>query len=145
MAITEANTLTLQEEEITEDKYKDFLVRVKGLYSFKKETKDLIDFSYYDILNKKNLPKFDLVIMRDVLSYFNEENFSKVIENINENVVHGTYFLVGDNELLENSNSLEQFFKVQRQKSAEHISLYKIVKQNNFEKDDVSSLANDNI
>jgi purine-binding chemotaxis protein CheW len=99
MAISQAPNMLFEMDEIP-DYYHDFLVKGKSGYSFNSAIKDSIVFEYHDVLNENPLPSMDIILARDVLSYFSEQNQTKLIEGFAEKLKSQGVVILGRNEEL---------------------------------------------
>ncbi len=71
-------------------------------YQFVKAVKDLILFEYHDILHGTPLPELDIILARDVLSFYNQTVQEKLVTQFQEKLTGGGLLIVGDNEVLKN-------------------------------------------
>jgi purine-binding chemotaxis protein CheW len=83
MAISQAPNMVFDLEEAP--KYcQAFMVQGKNGYSFNPEIKDAIVFEYHDVLNENTLPNLDIILARDIMSYFPVADQNKLIDDFNE-------------------------------------------------------------
>jgi purine-binding chemotaxis protein CheW len=99
MAISQAPNMVYEKEEIP-DYCQDFIVKGKNGYSFIPAIKDAIIFEYHDVLNENSLPPLDIILVRDVLSYFTEQEQNKLIESFGERLKSSGLVILGKNEEL---------------------------------------------
>ena len=78
--------------------YEKFLVDGSRGKQFTKEIKDAILFEYHDISHDNTLPKLDMVVMRDTVSYIVPERQQHVFNVIEEVMKPGGILLLGTNE-----------------------------------------------
>ncbi|MDR2923678.1 MAG: chemotaxis protein CheW [Treponema sp.] len=103
MAISQAPNMTYEMNELP-DYCHEFVVKGKSGYSFVPAIKDAVIFEYHDVLNENPLPSLDIILARDVLSYFNEQDQSKVIESFAEKLKDSGLVILGKNEELSGVN-----------------------------------------
>jgi purine-binding chemotaxis protein CheW len=103
MAISQAPNMVYEMDEIP-DYCHDFIVKGKNGYTFSPAIKDLIVFEYHDVLNENPLPPLDVILARDVLSYFEEQEQNKVIESLIEKLKDPGLVILGKNEGLSEVN-----------------------------------------
>jgi purine-binding chemotaxis protein CheW len=97
MAISQAPNMVYTQEEIP-DYCHDYIVKGNNGYTFAPAIKDAIVFEYHDVLNENSLPKLDIILARDVLSYLTEQEQNKVIESFAEKVRNQGIAIIGRNE-----------------------------------------------
>jgi purine-binding chemotaxis protein CheW len=97
MAISQAPNMVYTQQEIP-DYYHDFIVKGNNGYTFIPAIKDAIVFEYHDVLNENSLPKLDIILARDVLSYLTEQEQNKVLESFSEKVKNQGLAILGKNE-----------------------------------------------
>jgi purine-binding chemotaxis protein CheW len=103
MAISQAPNMTYEMDEIP-DYCHDFIVKGKNGYTFTQAIKDAIVFEYHDVLNENPLPALDIILARDVLSYFSEQDQNRVIEGFSEKLKEPGLVILGKNEELSELN-----------------------------------------
>ncbi|MGL4524499.1 MAG: chemotaxis protein CheW [Spirochaetia bacterium] len=101
MSITGAPGLTFDAQDVESDLKLAMVEGPKGL-QFSNEVKNTIIFEYHDIANDHSFPRLDVVIVRDVLSFVDEDVFMKFFERIDKLAHPGTLLIVGDNEKIMN-------------------------------------------
>jgi len=57
-------------------------------------------FEYHDVMHNNPLPDLDIILMRDVLSFFKEEDQQKLAEGFKEKLKSKGIMIVGRNEFL---------------------------------------------
>ncbi len=103
LAITGAPGLTFTEADIPEGFKRAMVEGPKG-WQFSNEVKNTIIFEYHDIANEHSFPKLDVVVVRDILSFVDEDVFMKFFDRIFKQAHPGTLLIIGDNEkLMDNS------------------------------------------
>ena len=70
----------------------------KGGKQFKKEIKDAIFFEFHDITHDNSLPKLDLVVLRDTVSYLVPERQNYVFSILDDVMKPGSLLVLGSNE-----------------------------------------------
>jgi purine-binding chemotaxis protein CheW len=103
MAISQAPNMVYEMDEIP-DYCHDFIVKGKNGYTFIPAIKDSIVFEYHDVLNENSLPGLDIILIRDVLSYFTEQEQNKVLDNFAEKLKGSGLVILGKNEELSEVN-----------------------------------------
>ena len=75
---------------------------------FKKEISDSVSFEYHDVLNENKLPPVNLIIAKDVLSFFPADGRTKLLADFQETLVSGGMLIIGDNERIKDGNWSER-------------------------------------
>ncbi len=72
----------------------------EGLFKIKDELKQRVSFKHHNLLNKPihNKEKFDLILLRNVLIYFQLADRKKVVQHIIEQMRSGGWLIVGHSE-----------------------------------------------
>ncbi len=72
----------------------------EGLFKIKDELKQRVSFKHHNLLNKpiNNKEKFDLILLRNVLIYFQLDDRKKVVQHITEQMRTGSWLIVGHSE-----------------------------------------------
>lgn len=72
----------------------------EGLFKIKDELKQRVSFKHHNLLNKPihNKEKFDLILLRNVLIYFQLSDRKKVVKNVIEQMRSGGWLIVGHSE-----------------------------------------------
>ena len=99
MAISQAPNLVFDLDDVPEY-CRGFTVKGSSGYSFNQAIKDSIVFEYHDVLNDNPLPDLDMILIRDLLSYFAEQDQNKLIANFTERLKTRGLVIVGKNEEL---------------------------------------------
>lgn len=99
MAITGAAGHVFAEGEIPPD-FKLAMVNGAKGWQFTNEVKNTIIFEYHDIANEHVFPKLDVIVVRDMLSFVDEDVFMKFFERIFKQAHAGTLLIIGDNEVI---------------------------------------------
>ena len=76
------------------------VVQGRNGYSFNQEIKDSITFEYHDILNDNPLPDLDIILVRDVLSYLQESEQSRIVQSFAERLKARGIVILGKNEAM---------------------------------------------
>ena len=79
--------------------YDDFLVDGGHGAQFSKEIKDAILFEYHDITHENTLPKLDLVVIRDTVSFLSPESQRSIFSLLEDMVKPGGIMVLGANEI----------------------------------------------
>jgi len=99
MAISQAPNMIFDQDDVPEY-CRAFLVKGKGGYSFNQTIKDSIVFEYHDVLNDNPLPDLDVILVRDVMSFFSEQDQNRLIDSFAEKLKHQGLVILGKNEEL---------------------------------------------
>ncbi len=78
--------------------YDDFLTEGSRGKQFKKEIKDAILFEYHDITHDNTLPKLDMVVMRDTVSYIAPDRQQHIFNTLEEVMKPGGLLILGAHE-----------------------------------------------
>ncbi len=102
LGISMAPTLAFHEEAIP-PLLTPFVTKTRNGFSFKQELKDSILFEYHDILHPNPFPEVDLVLARDILSFFSLPQQQALIELFRSKLRVGGILFIGSNERLPDS------------------------------------------
>ncbi|MDR0495596.1 MAG: chemotaxis protein CheW [Treponema sp.] len=97
MAISQAPNMAFDLDEVPEY-CRPFMVKGKNGYSFNQVIKDAIVFEYHDVLNDNPLPALDIILARDIMSYFTEADQNRLIDSFSEKLKPQGLVIVGKNE-----------------------------------------------
>jgi purine-binding chemotaxis protein CheW len=75
-----------------------FMVKGSNGYSFDQSIKDAISFEYHDVLHSNMYPDLDIVLARDILSFFPNENQESLLNEFSEKIKKDGVILLGRNE-----------------------------------------------
>jgi len=103
MAISQAPNMTFGLEEVPEY-CRPFMVKGKSGYSFNQVIKDSIVFEYHDVLHDNPLPTLDMILVRDTLSFFTEQDQDRLIASFAEKLKDHGLVILGKNEGLPGGN-----------------------------------------
>ncbi|MDR1400657.1 MAG: chemotaxis protein CheW [Treponema sp.] len=99
MAISNASNMIYELEEVPEY-CRPFMVKGRSGYSFNQAIKDAIVFEYHDVLNTNALPELDMILVRDVLSFFPVASQEAMANDFFEKLKKRGAVIVGSNEVL---------------------------------------------
>ena len=99
MAISQAPNMIFDLGNVPEY-CKAFLVKGRSGYTFNQEIKDSIVFEYHDILHENPLPELDIILIRDVLSFFPEQEQKRLVAGFAEKLKNRGVVIPGRNEVL---------------------------------------------
>jgi purine-binding chemotaxis protein CheW len=99
MAISQAPNMSFDLDEMPEY-CRPYMIRGKNGYSFNQEIKDSIVFEYHDVLNDNPLPELDIILVRDVLSFFPIQDQERLIASFVEKLKSRGIVILGRNEKL---------------------------------------------
>jgi len=99
MAISQAPNLVFDLDDVPEY-CRGFTVKGSNGYSFNQTIKDSIVFEYHDVLNENPLPDLDMVLVRDLLSSFAEQDQGRLIASFADKLKPRGLVIVGKNEEL---------------------------------------------
>jgi purine-binding chemotaxis protein CheW len=100
MAISQAPNMIFDLEEVPEY-CRSFMISGKNGYSFNQAIKDSIVFEYHDVLNETSLPELDIILVRDILSFFSVPDQEKVIASFADKLKSRGVVILGRNEQLQ--------------------------------------------
>jgi purine-binding chemotaxis protein CheW len=100
MAISQAPNMTFDLEELPEY-CREFTVSGKNGYSFNQVIKDSVVFEYHDVLNDAQLPELDIILARDIVSFFSEPEQEKLLASFTEKLKSQGVVVLGRNEQLQ--------------------------------------------
>lgn len=98
LKISNAPNLVFNKSEVPAE-WHDLLVEGKNGFSFATELKNSILFEFSDLLTGTGLPKMDIVVTRDVLSYMKPSQQTNLFEQIDDRLKTGGVLMLGDNEV----------------------------------------------
>jgi purine-binding chemotaxis protein CheW len=99
MAISQAPNMIFDIDDVPEY-CRPYMVKGNSGFSFNQAIKDSIVFEYHDVLNDNPLPDLDIILARDVLSYFSEADQGRMAANFSEKLKHQGLVILGKNEEL---------------------------------------------
>jgi len=99
MSIANAPNMTFNLKDVPEY-CRSFMVEGRNGLSFNQVIKDSIVFEYHDVLNTNQLPDLDIILARDILSFFSVENQNRLISEFMEKLKNRGLVIVGTNEIL---------------------------------------------
>jgi purine-binding chemotaxis protein CheW len=99
MAISNAPNMIYELEEVPEY-CRPFMVKGRNGYSFNQAIKDAIVFEYHDVLNTNALPDLDIILVRDVLSFFPATSQEAMANEFFEKLKKRGAVILGSNEVL---------------------------------------------
>ena len=99
MAISQAPNMAYDFEEMPEY-CRAFMTKGRNGYSFSQEIKDSIVFEYHDVLHDNPLPDLDIILARDILSFLQVQDQSRIIEGFREKLKNRGILILGSNEFL---------------------------------------------
>jgi len=82
------------------EKKKYFKKEYKGDWILADEVKNLVDFKIKDIFKTSFAKKFDLILCRNLMIYFNNESKSELMERLVESLKEGGFLIIGMSENL---------------------------------------------
>jgi purine-binding chemotaxis protein CheW len=98
MAISQVPSMVIDEPGDVPEYCRPFLVKGKNGYSFNQVIKDSIVFEYHDVLHDTPLPDLDIILARDIMSYFPEKEQARMIEGFAERLKNHGLVIMGKNE-----------------------------------------------
>jgi len=98
MAISQVPGMLYDDPEELPEYCRPFLVKGPNGYTFSPVIKDAIVFEYHDVLHDTPLPDLDFILVRDILSYFSEEEQVRMIESFAEKLKSQGLVILGKNE-----------------------------------------------
>lgn len=97
LAISNAPNVIYDRDRVPE-RYEPYIVDGNNGPTFSTEIKNAILFEYSDVTNATGLPAMDLIVARDVLSFFEHRSQERVLETVFETLKPNGYLILGDNE-----------------------------------------------
>lgn len=97
MRISSAPNLVFTQSEIAEE-YDEWIVQGKNGPTCSNDFKEMILFEYSDALHSTSLPKMHAVVMRDVLSFLDEQQQNRFFSLLEEMIRPEGILILGDNE-----------------------------------------------
>ncbi|MCL1930796.1 MAG: chemotaxis protein CheW [Treponema sp.] len=98
MAISQVPGMVFDDLDDVPEYCQPFLVKGSNGYSFSPAIKDAVVFEYHDVLHETSLPDLDFILVRDILSYFSEDEQTKMIESFSEKLKNQGLVILGRNE-----------------------------------------------
>lgn len=80
----------------------------RGRYHLDRRIANLVQFRMHNLIETLRGPKFDVVFLRNVLIYFDEEGKQRVLERVTEKIAEGGYLFLGGAEAL---SCMHQYFQ----------------------------------
>ncbi|MDR2901257.1 MAG: chemotaxis protein CheW, partial [Treponema sp.] len=102
MAISNAPNMVFDLEEVP-DFCHPFMVKGSNGYSFNQAIRDAISFEYHDILHSNMYPELDIILARDVLSFFPQESQEWLLNEFAEKIKKDGVIILGRNEEMPDS------------------------------------------
>ena len=99
MAVSQATNMVFYPDEAP-DYCKPFMVSGRNGHSFNQMIKDIVVFEYHDVLNGNSLPELDIILARDVLSFFTLDEQERLIAEFDEKLKSRGLVILGRNEEL---------------------------------------------
>ncbi|MCL2127443.1 MAG: chemotaxis protein CheW [Treponema sp.] len=103
MAISQAPNMVFDLEEVP-DYFHEYMVKGTNGYSFNQAIRDSIVFEYHDVLHDNPLPDLDIILVRDLLSFFPVASQNKMIDEFAEKLKKPGLVILGKNEELIGEN-----------------------------------------
>jgi len=99
MAISQAPNLVFDFED-TPEYCRPYTVKGRTGYTFNQTIKDAIVFEYHDISRNNPLPDLDIIVARDALSFFPENDQQRLVGYFKEKLKARGIVILGRNEVL---------------------------------------------
>jgi purine-binding chemotaxis protein CheW len=99
MAISQAPNMVFDLDEVPEY-CRGFMTKGRNGYSFNQSIRDSIVFEYHDILNDNPLPELDIILIRDILSFFPAQDQERLTGGFLEKLKNRGLIILGRNEEL---------------------------------------------
>ncbi len=97
MAISNAPNMIFDLDEIPGYCH-SFVVKGSGGYSFDQSIRDSIAFEYHDVLHSNVYPDLDIILARDIVSFFPQESQDWLLSEFSEKLKHDGILILGRNE-----------------------------------------------
>jgi purine-binding chemotaxis protein CheW len=98
MAISQVPGMVIDGPEDVPEYCRPFLVKGKTGYSFNQVIKDSVIFEYHDVLHDTPLPDLDIILGRDILSYFSEQDQTRMMGGFSEKLKNRGVVILGKSE-----------------------------------------------
>jgi len=98
MAISQVPGMLFDDPEDVPEYCRPFLVKGPNGHTFSPVIKDAIVFEYHDVLHDTPLPDLDFILVRDILSFFSQDDQVKMIESFAEKLKNQGMVILGKNE-----------------------------------------------
>ncbi|MDR2398408.1 MAG: chemotaxis protein CheW [Spirochaetaceae bacterium] len=103
MAIADAPNMTFDLNKVPEY-CRSFMVKGRNGYTFNQVIKDSIVFEYHDVLNNNVLPDLNIILARDLISFFPLDSQERLIVDCTERLKDKGVVILGANEVLSGDN-----------------------------------------
>ncbi len=101
LKVSTAPNLILKNDEIPEYMLEaGFLKQTNKGYAFIEDIKDNIIFEYHDILHRTEYPDLNIIVARDLLSFFETAKQMSLLEEFRESLQENGLLVIGENEAL---------------------------------------------
>jgi purine-binding chemotaxis protein CheW len=97
MAISNAPNMVFDLEEVPGYCH-SFMVKGSGGYSFGQSIRDAISFEYHDVLHPNVYPDLDIILARDLVSFFPKESQDWLVNEFSEKLKPEGVLILGRNE-----------------------------------------------
>ncbi len=106
MKISTAPNLVFGKNDVPES-WNEFLTENKNGYTFQSVLKDLILFEFSDVVNGTALPKMDMIVCRDLVSFLSTADQNKCFSVFEEVLKPSGLLMLGENEKVPNPDAWE--------------------------------------
>ncbi|MDR3114798.1 MAG: chemotaxis protein CheW [Treponema sp.] len=103
MAIADAPNMTFDLNKMPEY-CRSFMIKGRNGYVFNQVIKDSIVFEYHDVLNNNVLPDLNIILARDLISFFPVDSQEGLIADCSEKLKDKGVIILGKNEVLSGDN-----------------------------------------
>ncbi len=107
MKISTAPNLVFSPGDVPEE-WRDLIVEGRNGHTFVSSIKEAVLFEFSDVLNSAGMPKMDLIVARDLLSFHSDGVQRKIVENFEETLKPGGILMLGDNERVTDISAWEE-------------------------------------
>jgi purine-binding chemotaxis protein CheW len=97
MRISSAPDLVFEPGDVPA-RWQDSVVSGRTGFIFETRVKDAILFEFSDVLHTGGMPRMDLIVARDLLSFHREDDQRRILDTFEETLKPGGALLLGDNE-----------------------------------------------
>ncbi len=97
MAISNAPNMVFDLDEVPEY-CREYMVRGNNGYSFNQSIRDSVLFEYHDILHSNTYPELDIILARDLLSFFPWQDQERLLAEFSEKLKANGVIMLGRNE-----------------------------------------------
>ena len=103
LSISTAPNMVFDFEEVPEF-CREYMVKGRNGYGFNQTIRDSIVFEYHDVLNANPYPELDIIFARDLLSFLDPADQSRVFSDFGDKLKNRGVIILGKNERIASSD-----------------------------------------